>query len=358
MKHKTLIFLGFGLVIMAIMLWFIGIDQVISALTIANPIYVAIAIALQIFTYVLFTIRWQFINHIADKDFTFKKLLPMVLVSLSVNNITPSGRGGGEPVRAYLLTLEGGDSFSETFATVIADRALDTFPFVILAIITIIGLMTQLTLSPIILSIMILAVIGIIILVAIIIFMSINEAFGIKVTKWLSDLSVKIFKKRNPEELRNKVETAIEGFQSTMRVMTSDKRILYYALPLSFLIWIIEILRVYFVFLSFGCTVSPVIIGQVFIVASLVGMIPLLPGGLGAIDGFMILLYSASGISASISAAATVVERLISFWMTTFIGLIILPMYGSDVFDKISQLISGNDKSLEDVEEKPLIKEE
>ena len=157
------------------------------------------------------------------------------------------------------------NSFSETFATVIADRALDTFPFVILAIITIIGLMTQLTLSPIILSIMILAVIGIIILVAIIIFMSINEAFGIKVTKWLSDLSVKIFKKRNPEELRNKVETAIEGFQSTMRVMTSDKRILYYALPLSFLIWIIEILRVYFVFLSFGCTVSPVIIGQVFI---------------------------------------------------------------------------------------------
>ncbi len=356
MKHKTLIFLAFGLIIMAIMLWFIGIDQVITALTIANPIYVLIAILLQILTYFLFTLRWQFINHITDRDFSFKKLLPMVLVSLSVNNITPSGRGGGEPVRAYLLTKEEGDPFSETFATVIADRALDTFPFVILAVITIIGLMTQLKLSPIMLIIMILAVIGIVIVVFLIIFMSINEAFGIKVTNWISSLAVKILKKRDPDDIRNKVETAIEGFQSTMRVMTHDKRMLIYALPLSFIIWIIEILRVYVVFISLGCTVSPVIIGEVFIVSSLVGMIPLLPGGLGAIDGFMILLYSASGISPSTSAAATVIERLISFWMTTIIGLLILPMYGSDVFDKISSSISEN-KTLEDTEEEPLLEE-
>ena len=72
-----------------------------------------------------------------------------------------------------------------------------------------------------------------------------------------------------------------------------------------------------------------------FIVASLVGMIPLLPGGLGAVDGMMIIFYSAAGIPSSISAAATVIERLISFWMTTIVGLIILPYYGSSVLDKM-----------------------
>lgn len=356
MKHKTLIFLAFGLIIMAIMLWFIGIDQVLRALTIANPLYVALAILLQVFSYFLFTLRWQFINHITDKDFSFKRLLPMVIVSLSVNNITPSGRGGGEPVRAYLLTKEAGDPFSETFATVIADRALDTFPFVILAIITIVGLMTQLTLPPAIIIVMIIAVIGIIIAVSLLIFMSINEAFGIKITKWISNLAIKILKKRDPEVIKNKIESAVEGFQSTMRIMTSDKRMIYYALPLSFIIWIVEVIRVYVVFVAFGCTVSPIIIGEVFIVASLVGMIPLLPGGLGAIDGFMILLYSSSGISPSTSAAATVIERLISFWMTTIIGLLILPMYGDDVFDKISSLISDN-KNISEAEEELLSEE-
>ena len=50
----------------------------------------------------------------------------------------------------------------------------------------------------------------------------------------------------------------------------------------------------------------------------------------------MIIFYSAAGISSSISAAATVIERLISFWMVTILGLVILPKYGSSILDKIS----------------------
>ena len=53
------------------------------------------------------------------------------------------------------------------------------------------------------------------------------------------------------------------------------------------------------VFLAFGAKVSPIIIGEVFILAAFVGMIPLLPGGLGAVDGLMILLYAGAGITAS-----------------------------------------------------------
>ena len=72
-------------------------------------------------------------------------------------------------------------------------------------------------------------------------------------------------------------------------------------------------------------------------------MIPLLPGGLGAVDGLMILFYSAAGVSASVSAAATVIERLISFWMATIIGMVIMPYYGSSVLDKISSNSSSNE---------------
>ncbi len=344
MKHKTLIFFAIGIIIMAIMLWFIGIDEILEALKLANPLYILLAILLQIITYILYTLRWQLIVNINDKNYSLKKLLPMLLVSLTVNNITPSGRGGGEPVRAYLLTQETDTPFAESFATVITDRALDTIPFVILAVITIIGLMTKMTLPPIILIIMILAVIAIVTLVAIIIYMSINEKFGKKVTKWLTNLIIRIFKKRNPENIKNRVEHSVTGFQHTMKTLTTNKKILYLGLPLSIIIWIFEILRVYIVFIGFGCTVSPILIGEIFIVSSLVGMIPLLPGGLGAIDGFMILLYTTSGISTSISAASTVVERLISFWMTTIIGLLLIPRYGQDLFDKIYNILTKKEE--------------
>ena len=85
-------------------------------------------------------------------------------------------------------------------------------------------------------------------------------------------------------------------------------------------------------------------------------MVPLLPGGLGAIDGIMILFYSHAGITASLSAAATVVERLISFWMTTFVGLIFLTMFGTSVLDKAFALAGsrkGDKEDMKSIEELP-----
>lgn len=94
---------------------------------------------MQIFTYLLYTWRWKIVNSIADINVSFKNLFSIVMVGLAVNNITPSGRGVGEPVRAYILAKEHGYELRDTFATVVADRLLDTFPFIILSIITIIA---------------------------------------------------------------------------------------------------------------------------------------------------------------------------------------------------------------------------
>ena len=336
MKYKTLIFLAVGLAIMGVMLYFIGIEEVIDTLKIADFRFILLAIVIQFFTYYLFALRWNIVNKSANINTNIKNLLPMVLVGLAINNITPSGRGGGEPVRAYILAKETDNPSEEAFATVIADRALDTFPFILLAVITIIAMILYFSLSLVVLIILIASVVGITAALGLLIYMSINKKAGEKITKWIIKIIKFFYKKIDPEELEEKVIKAISGFQKTMKLMLYDKKMLYYALPLSFFIWMSEIFRVFLVFLAFGSTVDPILIGQVFIVASLIGMIPLLPGGLGAVDGVMILFYSSAGINPSISAAATVIERLISFWMTTMIGFIILPHYGSSVLDKIT----------------------
>ena len=352
-NKKVLIFLLFGLVIMAVMLYFIGIDEVIEALKLSNLWLVLLAIVIQIFTYFLYTWRWNIINKTANMDLGIKKSLPMVLVSLAVNNITPSGRGGGEPVRAYLLAKEGHFKFEDTFATVIADRALDTFPFVILAILTIIGIILTFSLDVKLIAFLVICVTLITAAVILLIYVCINEAFGVKLTSWIIKIVRRLYKKFN-EGTEQRIIEAVKVFQARMNALLRDRTILYHALPLSFVIWIFEILRVYVVFLAFGANVSPIIIGEVFILASFVGMIPLLPGGLGAVDGIMILFYATAGITASISAAATVVERLISFWMTTFVGLIFLTMFGTSVLDKAFALAGSNkddEKDTKSIEE-------
>ena len=329
---------------MGVMLYYIGIDDVIKALEQSNLWLVLLAFLIQIFTYFLYTWRWHIINKTANMSLGIKRLFPMVLVSLAVNNITPSGRGGGEPVRAYLLAKEGGYKFEDTFASVIADRSFDTFPFLILSILTIVGIIYSFSLDTTILAILVICVTGITIAVAILIYVCINEAFGVKITKWVIRI-VKRFYKKYDESTEKRIVEAVISFQSTMNLLLRNRTILLYAFPLSFVIWFFEILRVYFVFLAFGANISPIVIGEVFIIASLVGMVPLLPGGLGAVDGIMILLYSGAGLTASLSAAATLVERLISFWMATFLGLIFMMMFGTNVLDKSFSLAESETAS-------------
>lgn len=336
MDRKTILLLGISVIILVIMLWFVGIDKVIDALKIANLWFIVLAILTQIFTYFLYTLRWEILNKLADMDVGIKKLLPIVLVGLAVNNITPSGRGGGEPVRAYILAKQKEEyHFEESLATVVADRALDTFPFVALAAITIASMALFYNFDTWLLVIMVIAVIVIVAILIMLIYMCINPNFGARVEGWIIGI-LRRFYKKNSEKLENQIHDSIFGFQNTMVMLISNKRGLVYTMGLSFLIWFFEIFRVYLVFLAFGANASPIMIGEVFIVASLVGMIPLLPGGLGAVDGIMILFYSAAGISSSISAAVTVIERLISYWMATIIGLVIMPYYGSSALDKIS----------------------
>ena len=102
MKNRyTILLLIVGVGIMLAMLYFIGLEDVLSALAMSNLYLVLLAILVQIFTYYLYTFRWYLINEAAGINKGVRELLPMVMVSLAVNNLTPSGRGGGEPVQSH-----------------------------------------------------------------------------------------------------------------------------------------------------------------------------------------------------------------------------------------------------------------
>jgi len=336
MKHKTLILLAIGIIILAGMILYIGPEKIENAIKLANPWYLALAMIIQFVIYGLWTQRWSI--NIESVNIHVRKLhvFPMLMVGLAINNLTPSARGGGEPIRGYILSKYSNTSFEKSFATVIADRGLDTFPFVVLAIIAIVSAVLYLNLPPVVIYILIIAVIVLLVIFAVALYMSFNLEFGKKVSLWIASI-IKRFSRKESSKLEENALKAVHGFQNSMRTMVKDRNVLMYGLPISFLIWILEILRVYIVFSAFGVDVSFIVIAEVFIISSLLGLIPLLPGGLGAVDGVMILLFSAAGVPPSISAAATIVERLISFWMTSIIGIAALPYFGASVVERISK---------------------
>lgn len=338
MRNKALILMAVGIGILIAMIMFIGPGKIENAIRMANIWYILLAIIIQVATYALWTLRWSITTNALGISVKKRHLFPMLMVGLAINNITPSARGGGEPVRAYILSKYSKTPFENTFATVIADRGLDTFPFIVLAIITITSMVLFFNLPKWIVIVLVVALIIIVVAFILAIIISVDRKFAERFTTLLVSVIKKISIKRS-RQIEKKALEAINGFQDSIRIMLKDKHILFYGLPLSFFIWFMEIIRVYIVFSAFNADVSLIIIAEVFVIASLIGLIPFLPGGLGAVDGMMIVLYSYAGVSPSISAAATMVERLISFWLTSMIGVAVLPYFGTTVMDKISKKI-------------------
>ena len=66
MDKKSAFFIILSIIILIVMLYFIGIDNVIKALKKANLALIALAIGIQIFTYFLYTLRWKILNNLAD----------------------------------------------------------------------------------------------------------------------------------------------------------------------------------------------------------------------------------------------------------------------------------------------------
>ena len=351
MDKKSVFFIVLSFAILAVMLYLVGINQIIATLKTANPTMILAAIGVQILVYILYTLRWKSFVHMANINVGFRQLLPMTMVGLAVNNITPSGREGGGPVRAYILSKESDSKLKNTFATVMADRMMDLIAFVVLAVITLSVTIFKFQMAHWFAFILVAAVIAITIIICLLTYLCLKPHFGYRFEKFILRIVRRVYKKGSPN-MEASMHENILGFRKAMRVLLTTRKTFYWCLPLSFLIWALEIFRVFLVFSAFGPTLNFEGIGEVFIIATLVGMIPLLPGGLGTVDGTMIRFYSKAGIAVSLAAPVTIIERLISFWMTSIIGFMILPHYGSSVLDKNSIKTSAEelDKSSEEGE--------
>ncbi len=332
---RIFILLAVGIVILAAMIVFIGVDDVLRALEEANKIYVLVAIGIQLVVMSLWDIKWSILARGLDVKLKRLPLFAMLLVGLALNNLTPSGRGGGEPVRAYLLSRSSGSDFRDTFASVMADKLFDTFPFTILAFVAMTYLVFTINLTTAMMATLLFAIAVCVVLLGFVIYVCFNQALGVKTVRWIFR-QLRRFIKRDLDEYEERTLEILLGFQESLAFLMKNRAIFIRAITIAFIVWFLEIMRVYVVFLSFDVNVALGMVAAVFLISTIVGMIPLLPGGVGIVDAMMILIYSMAGITPFIATAATLIERLISYWMVSIMGIAVLPYFGTGVLDEVS----------------------
>ncbi|MBW9223324.1 flippase-like domain-containing protein [Methanothermococcus sp. SCGC AD-155-E23] len=305
-----------GLTIIFLIVWHVGISEVVSLLLSTDPYMFLLAVLVYFLGCFVLTLRWNTILSISNYRASLKNLFLLIMMGQFINNITPSMRGGSEPFRAYYLSKLEGIPKSISFSSVIVERVLDTIAFLILSFFVILYLLIKGI--PIVEELVVIwLLIGALMVTGVYLIMhrSLPYRVASKLIKLISTISSRSIPERE-------VHKSIEDLQQNILFLHHNRRKMVLPFVLTFLWWFLDILKNYILFLSIGYYISPVVLSLTYLVSLLVGLLPTLPGSLGVSDALSITLYSYFGIPHSISTTGTLLDRVVSYIIPTVLGFL------------------------------------
>ncbi len=149
--------------------------------------------------------------------------------------------------------------------------------------------------------------------------------FIIRVSAGVLNRIARLFQKRELLH-REQVALFIGELETGMRGLLKTPRYLFFILLAAVADWFFWIMTMYFSFLSLGIRIHPGVMIVGFAVGQVFGIISMVPGGLGVLEGSMVLAYSALGVPLGTAFGAILIFR-VAFNLVPF--FISLPLYFS-----------------------------
>jgi len=317
--RKSAFLMALAIVLMAIAGWLLSHEnfyQMFEAIKSANSLLIASAIAIYFITLAVWAARWQTALSFINYRISFGIRYLILCATIFLNNITPVARVGGDPFgRVYMMHKLENMSYSSAMASLIGEFAL--IPLIVVSFLMA-GLVLHFGKGSLQLS-LILAVVWALaasatVFIPRLFFQKRIAAKGIsgiisRVLGWFG-------KRRNVRE----IVAGIEAFySSTYATMDKWENVLTIG-SWTLLIGALDVFRLYAIFLALGYhpTFSMLLVASSLPI--IVGLIPLLPGGLILVEGSLISIFALFGVPLNLAMAATVIERGISFVLSTIVG--------------------------------------
>ena len=325
MKLSKLIALAvvFGLVVMFIIGFLAGFDNIANVLSKADYKFVVLAIAFQAMSVIALFFRWEFIVRYCRLRISDSRLFMITLAGISFSHLMPSSRMGGEPVRAYFLRKESGKGTSICLSTIIVERIFDAMMFSVISLIVLVAIVLFWNLPLWLIFLLVIAFAISSFMLFIMVYISVNKKVGMRMALWVLKKFERFLSRwKTMSEWEKKLTKEVKMYSENVASMIKKKDLWGLGLGFSVLIWLFDIFRTYFIFLALGTDVSILVIGGAIVIASLAGAIPISPGGLGLIETGMMVVFASAGVPIAIAGMVTIIDRLISYWGLTFIGLV------------------------------------
>jgi len=276
-------------------------DEILSTLRETRIRYVVLAVLVYILSVYLFAVRWQQVLSCIGYDLKAKSLVPIYFGAIFVTNITPGGNMiGGESFRILWANKRFGISYTDAFKSVFFERLVEAIPIALLLIYTLYSFSAlEIKFSPLVDSLT---------LNSIHLFLFAFFTAGMAI--WFN---------------RTRFASPLKDVQQDWKQL---KNSFIPVLLLSCGVWALDIIRLKLVALALNINLSLNLIVTVSIISFLLEALPLTPGGLGIVEGGLISLFLYLGLPLTSAGSFVILERFISYGVSSIIGFLYLFYYG------------------------------
>lgn len=226
----------------------------------------------------------------------------------------------GELARPYLITKKSDLKMSSAFGTIIVERVLDSLTVLVIAG----SVLFFIPLPPWLVRASVLFLLVTLALLAVMILMILKQEASLRIMTLL----IGKLPARYAEGLNRLIRHFLQGF----RIMVNPALLASVA-GLSLLIWLIDVLAIYLLFLAFGFQL-PVTAAFVLMIILIIGIaIPTAPGFIGNWHYFCILGLSLFGVPRTDALTFAIIYHALSIGIVIILGLAFLPFNRFSIAD-------------------------
>jgi uncharacterized protein (TIRG00374 family) len=312
-----------ALVVLGLLAWLVGIDELLTTLAMADRSGIAGVLAAGLVWLVAWALALATVLSALDAPISAPRAVAVYAGVLFSNNVTPFGQAGGEPISALLISESADTPYENALAAIASADSINFVPSTALALIGV----TYYSVAAAAGDELRLATAAVVVL-----------AVGIPVAGYLGWRNRKRVEagiartltpvaraigKRVPRlsaPTRQAIENRVDGFFRSLEDVAGDRQSLAVAIGLSTLGWVAQATALWFALSAIGAT-APYVAVLVAVPVGAIASITPLPGGLGGVEAALIgLLVPLAGVSAATAAAAVALHRGAVYWLPTFIG--------------------------------------
>jgi len=297
--------LGFALI--GVLFYFADLGEMLAIIGDLSPIWIVAATLLYTVNWLIRGVRWKIILAEMDYGLTLLESTALTLLGNLANLFIPAKMG--DLARVVALKRKVKTPITKGLVSVGVDRFSDFVGVLVLAILSFILLPQTLNMPEWVTQLIVSAV-------------AVSAVAG-AVILFVAKTRVRDFVKHH-----KRIHSMAEGLASI-----SHKRVLAEILALSIVLWFLEAVIAYMVFLSTGHKASIVVVVFAIMVANLTKTLPVTPGAIGVYEGVMAGIFVAAGLPYELGLFVSIADHAIKNAFTLAAGALSTSYVGVSISD-------------------------